>query len=242
MGNRSKTSTKAVDNEGRSQTDKNEKMAEKNREGDPTVRVSDLTDMFKAKEVDKSAGFRLNDILGDIELDDNLIGSQDQSPSSSSSSSSEEFQSTGQRPLSTNFIHPSRLKDSAFNHENQSANQAKPGVRKGPFFFIRPTMIRILWSLILCYRPNNERLLDIIGWLVPRHRLPIRGGHSSDPNLRKSEIESAHDAKKASMTEHMRRKHKDAIKRDRKWGNNNKQPHKPSTRLGLMEDDSDSSS
>ncbi|KAI9621970.1 hypothetical protein H4Q26_015407 [Puccinia striiformis f. sp. tritici PST-130] len=97
MGNRSKTSTIAVDNEGRDQTDKNEKMAEIAREEDSTVRVSDLTDMFKAKEVDKSAGFRLNDILGDIELDDNLIGSQDQS-SSSSSSSSEEFQSTGQRP------------------------------------------------------------------------------------------------------------------------------------------------
>ncbi|KAI9621969.1 hypothetical protein H4Q26_015406 [Puccinia striiformis f. sp. tritici PST-130] len=102
-------------------------------------------------------------------------------------------------------------------------------------------MIRIPKSLILCYRPNNERLLDIIGWLVP---LPS----SSDTwrtfirSESTSEIESAHDAKKAGLTEHMRRKHKDAIKRDRKWGSNNKQPHKHSTSLGLVEDESDSSS
>ncbi|KNE98499.1 hypothetical protein PSTG_08238 [Puccinia striiformis f. sp. tritici PST-78] len=241
MGNRSKTSTKAVDNEGRSQTDKNEKMAEKNREGDPTVRVSDLTDMFKAKEVDKSAGFRLNDILGDIELDDNLIGSQDQSPSSSSSSSSEEFQSTGQRPLSTNFIHPSRLKDSAFNHENQSANQAKPGVRKGPFFFY-PTDddpdSMVINSLLSTQQRETARHHWLAGTLPSSSdtwRTFIRSESTS-------EIESAHDAKKAGLTEHMRRKHKDAIKRDRKWGSNNKQPHKHSTSLGLVEDESDSSS
>ncbi|POW18127.1 hypothetical protein PSHT_06202 [Puccinia striiformis] len=195
MGNRSKTSTKPWITKDEVRRTRTRRWRKKQRR-DPTVRVSDLTDMFKAKEVDKN---------------DNLIGSQDQS-SSSSSSSSEEFQSTGQRPLSTNFIHPSRLKDSAFNHENQSANQAKPGVRKGPFFSIRPTMIRIL-----------NCSTSLAGWYPASSSDTWRTFIRSEST---SEIESAHDAKKAGLTEHMRRKHKDAIKRDRKWGNNNKQPHK----------------
>ncbi|PLW48350.1 hypothetical protein PCASD_02912 [Puccinia coronata f. sp. avenae] len=194
------------------------------------VRLTDLTDMFKAKEPEKT-GFRLTDVLGEMELDEDVlgldIGSEMDTPEFGSALQSEQREN-GQLDKSKAFIHPYRLKDNSF-AQSQKCTQVKPGKRIRPFFFY-PTDEdpddKVINSLISTEHREAVRQQWLSGDLA-----------SSSDSWRtfirtesRTEIETAHDGKKSALTEQMRRKHKDAIKRDRKWGN--RQSVKTSTHKG----------
>ncbi|PLW11005.1 hypothetical protein PCANC_19475 [Puccinia coronata f. sp. avenae] len=172
------------------------------------VRLTDLTDMFKAKEPEKT-GFRLTDVLGGMELDEDVlgldIGSEMDTPEFGSALQSEQREN-GQLDKSKAFIHPYRLKDNSF-AQSQKCTQ-------------------VINSLISTEHREAVRQQWLSGDLA-----------SSSDSWRtfirtesRTEIETAHDGKKSALTEQMRRKHKDAIKRDRKWGN--RQSVKTSTHKG----------
>ncbi|EHS64591.1 hypothetical protein PGTUg99_005699 [Puccinia graminis f. sp. tritici] len=203
------------------------------------VRLSILTDMFKAKEAE-TTGFRLTDDLGGMELDDDVLGPSDETEMDGSPSA-QDFQSEqlvdGQPLKSNTFIHPSRLKGSGF-VKTQTAIHVKQGQRNGPFFFY-PTDEDPDSKVINSLLSTEHREAARRHWLSGS--IPSSSSDSWRTFVRTesvSEIETAHDKKKSTLTEQMRRKHKDAIKRDRKWGN--KQAAKPSTLKGL-ESENDSS-
>jgi len=198
-----------------------------------------LTDIFKAKEVEKT-GFRLTDVLGGMELDEDVLGLDVESEMDATEPTSDirfEKGGSGKHAQSKAFIHPSRLMESSF-AQSQTVTQVKQGKRKGPFFFY-PTdddpVSKVINSLISTEHREAARQQWLSGDLASSSdtwRTFIR-------TESRSEIETAHDEKKTILTEHMRRKHKDAIKRDRKWGN--RQAVKSSTQNGSEAGDDSSS-
>lgn len=198
-----------------------------------------MTDIFKAKEVEKT-GFRLTDVLGGMELDEDVLGLDVESEMDATEPGSDirfEKGGSGKLAQSKAFIHPSRLMESSF-AQSQTVTQVKQGKRKGPFFFY-PTdddpVSKVINSLISTEHREAARQQWLSGDLASSSdtwRTFIR-------TESRSEIETAHDEKKTILTEHMRRKHKDAIKRDRKWGN--RQAVKSSTQNGSEAGDDSSS-
>ncbi|MBW0489033.1 hypothetical protein O181_028748, partial [Austropuccinia psidii MF-1] len=195
------------------------------------IQMSNLTDMFKAKEAEK-VEFRLSDNLGEFELEDNnpLTCDMDKKTDVDVSNLKPDL---NKQLRSQTSIHPSRLMGEESGLMKLTAQPNDDGLRTP--FFVFPMdddpESRAIWSLLSpehqarvqqqCLRPAASSL----GW-----RTFFRT-ESMD------EIQEEHNAKKAEWTEQMRRKHKEAIKKSRKWGN--KQIRKPPTLEANIEAEND---
>lgn len=189
------------------------------------IQLLNLTDIFKAKE-DEKTGFRLTDALLGIELDDDML-TPNVPPEATKTSTSRDLPiSLVEKGNSTKlgaFTHPSRLNSGSFLPPKNSS-QLKDGQIKRTFFcpFHEDFDGMEINALLSPEQRNKGRQSWLSGSLPPSHnwRTFVRTESIA-------EIEEAHTEKKLKLTEHLRRKHKDAAKRERKWSN--KRVAKPSS-------------
>ncbi|KNZ55035.1 hypothetical protein VP01_2786g1 [Puccinia sorghi] len=208
-------------------TFKSEQIADQANPGNTSsIQLTDLTDMFQAKEVEKTK-FRLTDVLGGMELDEDVLGLDVESKMDATQSGSDirfEKGGSGQLAQSKAFVHPSRLRESSF-AQSQTVTKVKQDSK-------------VINSLISTEHREAVRQQWLSGDLASSSDI-YYVNFSFWICFTRSEIETAHDEKKTILTEHMRRKHKDAIKRDRKWGN--RQAVKSPTQNGSETEDDSSS-